>query len=462
MSSILFDKSLISRYDKTGPRYTSYPTAVQFHEGFTEDEYTDIARQTNEDLIPLPLSLYFHLPFCDTVCFYCACNKVITKNRNHADSYLTAMHREIEIEAELFDKDRVVKQLHWGGGTPTFISNKQMSDLMQVTRKHFNLLEDDSGEYAVEIDPREANYETIVLLRDIGFNRMSIGVQDFDPDVQKAVNRIQTFEKTAEVLESARNKGFRSINFDLIYGLPLQTLQSFEETLNKVLKLKPDRIALYNYAHLPELFKTQKQINTDELPSATVKLEILKYSINCLTENGYVYIGMDHFARPEDELAVAQQNGTLHRNFQGYSTCADTDIIGFGITAISKVGDSYLQNVRDIDEYESMIMQGKKPVFRGILLDEDDLLRREVILALICNFRLDYEQIEEQCRVNFKKYFSAELDRLSIMEQDGLTELDTERMTVTPAGRLLIRNICMVFDKYIDETVGPGRYSKLI
>ncbi len=462
MSSILFDKSLISRYDKTGPRYTSYPTAVQFHEGFTENEYTDIARQTNEDFIPLSLSLYFHLPFCSTVCFYCACNKVITKNRNRTDSYLTAMHREIEIEAELFDKDRVVKQLHWGGGTPTFISNKQMSDLMQVTRKHFNLLEDDSGEYAVEIDPREANYETIKLLRDIGFNRMSIGVQDFDPDVQKAVNRIQTFEKTAEVLESARNKGFRSINFDLIYGLPLQTLQSFEETLNKVLKLKPDRIALYNYAHLPELFKTQKQINTDELPSATVKLEILKYSINCLTENGYVYIGMDHFARPEDELAVAQQNGTLHRNFQGYSTCADTDIIGFGITAISKVGDSYLQNVRDIDEYESMIMQGKKPVFRGILLDEDDLLRREVILALICNFRLDYEQIEERRRVNFKKYFSAELDRLSIMEQDGLIKIDTESMTVTPAGRLLIRNICMVFDKYIDETVGPGRYSKLI
>jgi oxygen-independent coproporphyrinogen-3 oxidase len=462
ISSVLFDRDLIVRYDKSGPRYTSYPTALQFHEGFGESHYVELAKQTNEDLIPVPLSLYFHLPFCRSVCFYCACNKIITNNRRQAIPYLNNLHKEIELQGKLFDRDRIVEQLHWGGGTPTFINDDQIRELMSITRMHFTLRNDDFGDYSIEIDPREINEGTIPLLREIGFNRMSIGVQDFDPDVQKAVNRIQTYEITAQALESARKEGFRSINFDLIYGLPLQTLKSFEKTLNKVLELKPDRIALYNYAHLPELFKTQRQINTDELPPASVKLKILKYSIDCLTENGYVYIGMDHFARPEDELTIAQQNGTLHRNFQGYSTYADTDIIGFGITAISKVGDSYSQNVRDIDEYESIIMQGRKPVFRGILLDEDDLLRREVISALICNFKLDYEQIQEQHRINFKKYFSTELDRLSIMEQDGLIELDMESMTVTPTGRLLIRNICMVFDKYIDETTGPGRYSKLI
>lgn len=462
MNSVLFDKSLIARYDKTGPRYTSYPTAIHFHDGFTGSDYTEVARQSNEDLIPLPLSLYFHLPFCSTVCFYCACNKIITKNREHAISYLAAMHKEIEMESGLFDKDRIVKQLHWGGGTPTFISKEQMTELMKITRNYFNLLEDDSGEYAVEIDPREADDETIALLRDIGFNRISIGVQDFDPAVQKAVNRLQTYDKTEEILVSARGKGFRSINLDLIYGLPLQSIQSFKITLNKVLELKPDRIALYNYAHLPELFKTQNKIKSEELPSANVKLEILKYSIDCLTQNGYVYIGMDHFARPDDELAIAQKNGTLHRNFQGYSTYADADIIGFGITAISKVGNSYSQNVRNIFDYESIVMDGRKPILRGILLDEDDVLRREVILALICNFRLEFEEIEERHRIDFKNYFSDELERLYVLEEDGLLEFEAENIKVTPAGRLLIRNICMVFDKYLDQSIGPGRYSKLI
>ena len=284
MNSVLFDKNVIKRYDKTGPRYTSYPTAVQFHEGFGKQDYIEMAQRSNEDFIPLPLSLYIHLPFCSTVCFYCACNKIITNNHDRAEPYLKNLHREIELQSKLFDRDRVVMQLHWGGGTPTFISHHQMQELMQITREHFNLLEDDSGEYSIEIDPRTVDELSVALLRELGFNRMSIGVQDFDPTVQQAVNRIQTYEQTATVMDTARRTGFRSINVDLIYGLPLQTRQSFMSTLDKVIQIGPDRIALYNYAHLPKLFKTQRQINTDNIPTAAVKLEILQYSIDCLSE----------------------------------------------------------------------------------------------------------------------------------------------------------------------------------
>ncbi len=461
-SLVLFDKELINRYEQSGPRYTSYPTAVQYHDGFNWEHYVHIARETNEDLIPASLSLYFHLPFCSRVCFYCACNKIITKNREHADPYLADLSREIRMQGELFNRDRQVDQLHWGGGTPTFINHAQMRQLMDTTRQHFTLRNDDSGDYSIEIDPREVEDETISILRDIGFNRMSIGVQDFEPEVQNAVNRIQTPEQTCKVIESARKSGFKSINLDLIYGLPRQTVGSFHATLKKIAELQPERIAVYNYAHLPHIFKTQKQINANELPSPDEKLEIMQDTISFLHEKGYVYIGMDHFAKPDDELAVAQRNNTLHRNFQGYTTHANCDLIGMGITAISKVGQCYAQNVRTLEEYAKSISLGRIPVMRGIKLDDDDRLRRDVITRLICHFHIKYSEIEEDHYIDFQDYFYNELISLHEMEKHGLLSLEKDGISILPRGRLLIRNICMVFDKYLRSGTAKGTYSKVI
>ena len=458
----IFNKDLISRYDKSGPRYTSYPTAVQYHHGFGSKQYSEIAILTNEDPIPRSLSLYFHLPFCNTVCYYCACNKIITRNRAHAGPYLDCLHREIELQSELFDKDRSVEQLHWGGGTPTFINNQQMSALMQKIREHFTLLDDDSGEYSIELDPREASDETITLLRSLGFNRISLGVQDFDPDVQKAVNRIQSEQETLAIIEAARREGFKSISIDLIYGLPRQNVASFSRTLEKVISMQPDRLSVFNYAHMPDRFKVQKQINASELPSPAEKLKILQHIINYLTKAGYNYIGMDHFAKPDDELAIAQKNGTLNRNFQGYSTHADCDLIGMGITAISKIGDCYAQNVHDIPEYEKLLSANEIPVYRGIKLDGDDLLRREIISRLICHFKLYFSEIEDKYRINFNDYFYNELAVLKAMQSDGLLNMDLESIYVLPAGRLLIRNICAVFDKYLRQQQSENIFSQTI
>lgn len=460
--SVLFDRELINRYARTGPRYTSYPTAVQFHDGFNWEHYVHNARETNEDLIPASLSLYFHLPFCSRVCYYCACNKIITNNRSHAGPYLANLFQEIRMQGDLFNKDRQVDQLHWGGGTPTFINHEQMRQLMEVTRQNFTLHDDDSGDYSIEIDPREVQDETINVLREIGFNRLSIGVQDFDSEVQQAVNRIQSPELTGKVMEAARKAGFRSINLDLIYGLPKQTVESFHKTLELIVKYQPDRLAVYHYAHLPHLFKTQKQINEEDLPGPDEKLEIMQDTIKFLYENGYVYIGMDHFAKPEDELAIAQRNGTLHRNFQGYTTHSNCDLIGMGITSISKVGQCYAQNVRTLDEYEQSISHGRVPVMRGLKLDDDDLLRRDVITRLICHFHLNYSEIEEDHYIDFHDYFYNELISLQEMEKHGLIRQENEGITVLPKGRLLIRNICMVFDKYLRSSGGKGTYSKVI
>ncbi len=459
--SLQFDADLLRRYDKSGPRYTSYPTAVQFHPGFDEARYRTVAQATNAEQPVRPLSLYFHLPFCDTVCFYCACNKVITKNRAHAAPYLQHVFREIALQGALFDRARPVDQLHWGGGTPTFISHEQMRTLMQVTREHFSLRDDDSGEYSIEIDPREVKTDTIALLRELGFNRMSLGVQDFEPRVQRAVNRIQTEDETLAVLQAARDQGFKSVNMDLIYGLPLQTVDSFARTLDKVVAAGPDRLSVFNYAHLPELFKTQRQINSEDLPSAQAKLDILQLTIERLTGAGYVYIGMDHFARPDDELAVAQRQGSLYRNFQGYSTHADADLVGIGVTSIGKVGDSYSQNQRTLEEYTAALDAGRLPIMRGVALSDDDKLRREVITQLICHFRLSFAAIEGQYHIAFGDYFAQELDDLASMQADGLLDLDARGILVRPAGMLLIRNICMVFDRYLR---GPSaqRYSKVI
>ena len=460
MSNILFDKDLIRRYDKAGPRYTSYPTAVQFTPEFDSAAYRAEAEASNAQ--GGPLSLYFHIPFCDTVCFYCGCNKVVTKNRSRAAPYLERVHREIAMQAALFDTaNRPVEQLHWGGGTPTFISHDEMRALMAATREHFRLLDDDTGEYSIEIDPREAHGETIAVLRELGFNRMSLGVQDFDPQVQKAVNRIQSEAETRYAIETAREVGFKSVSIDLIYGLPFQNVQTFDRTLDKVLALDPDRLSVFNYAHLPELFKTQRQIRAEDLPSPDTKLAILSHCIDRLTDAGYVYIGMDHFAKPDDELAIAQANGTLYRNFQGYSTHAECDLVAMGVTAISMVGRSYAQNVKTLDEYNERIDAGELAVFRGVRLDDDDLLRREVISQLICHFTLDMPAIERRFGIDFRDYFATELAELAPMEADGLLRLSDTRIDVQPPGKLLIRNICMVFDKYLRQQKAQ-RFSKVI
>ncbi len=457
--NIIFDLDLIKRYDKSGPRYTSYPTAVQFHEGFGEEQYRSYAEGSNAS--GNPLSLYFHIPFCDTVCFYCGCNKVATKDRSRAAPYLQRVFRELEMQGELFDKSRTVDQLHWGGGTPTFISHDEMRALMDKTRECFTLHDDDTGEYSIEIDPREVQTDTIALLRELGFNRMSLGVQDFDERVQKAVNRVQTDEQTLGALEAARREGFSSISMDLIYGLPLQSVESFEKTLERAIEIDPDRLSVFNYAHLPELFKPQRRISEEELPAPQVKLDILQMTIEKLTAAGYVYIGMDHFAKPDDELAVAQREGTLYRNFQGYSTHADCDLLGFGATSIGMVGDSYSQNLKELDDYYAAIDADKLAVFRGVELDADDKLRRAVITDLICHFELHKSKVEKAFGIDFNDYFANELKDLEGMQGDGLLKLEADRIEVNPAGKLLIRNICMVFDRYLREK-NNQRFSKVI
>ena len=457
---VSFDADLIRRYDYAGPRYTSYPTAVQFHEGFTEAEYRTHSLATNDS--GRPLSLYFHIPFCARLCFYCACNKVVTKNRAHALPYLQDLHREIAMQGELFDNDRRVDQLHWGGGTPTFLSHEQMTGLMRVTARHFNLRDDDTGEYSIEVDPREADAETIAMLRDIGFNRISLGVQDLEERVQRAVNRLQPEEQTLAIMDAARAHGFKSINTDLIYGLPFQSVESFTRTLDRVIEFGPDRLSVFNYAHMPHLFKPQRRIIESDLPSPAEKLEILQLTIERLTGAGYIYIGMDHFARPDDELARAQQEGRLYRNFQGYSTHAGCDLVAMGITSIGSVGNTYAQNVKTLEAYHERIDSGHLPVYRGVVLSADDVLRRNVITDLICHFYLDIHVIEEKYQIAFNDYFSSVIGQLEAMQDDGLLTIDAQAIRVLPAGRLLIRNICMVFDCYLQGRPEKKAFSRVI
>ncbi|MCF6256003.1 MAG: oxygen-independent coproporphyrinogen III oxidase [Gammaproteobacteria bacterium] len=466
---LVFDLDLIRRYNRSGPRYTSYPTAVKFDEAFAEPAYRAVAERTNAQSRtqiqqggqPTPLSLYFHIPFCDTVCFYCGCNKIATKDRSKSQPYLDRVHKELAMQSALFDDNRVVDQLHWGGGTPTFISHAQMRELMAVTRQHFPLHDDDTGEYSIEIDPREVTPESIALLREIGFNRMSLGVQDFDAQVQKSVNRIQSEEQTFATLNAAKSEGFKSVSIDLIYGLPHQTIESFATTVDKIIAAGPDRLSVFNYAHLPEMFKPQRRINEDELPSASEKLDILQDTNERLIKAGYVYIGMDHFAKPDDELAVAQREHTLYRNFQGYSTHADCDLIGLGVTSIGKVGNTFSQNHKTLEAYYESIDAGQLAVYRGLELDDDDLLRSEVITRLICHFSLRPAEIEQRFDINFAEYFAQELEELQTMADDGLLKMTDEVIDIAPAGRLLIRNVCMVFDKYLRQS-GQQQFSKVI
>ncbi len=456
------DADLIGRYDTAGPRYTSYPTAAQFHGGFDATRYRAWADITNKHTPPRPLSLYVHLPFCPSICFYCACNKIVTKNQARIAPYLERLLKEIALQGTLFDGGRCVEQLHWGGGTPTFLSHEQMRALMQITREHFQLRDDDQGEYGVEIDPRRADAATIGLLRELGFNRISLGVQDFDPSVQKAVNRIQSERETFAIWDAARLEGFHSINVDLIYGLPHQSVASFGRTLDKIIAAGPDRLSVFNYAHLPALFPPQRRLDGTALPGPIEKLNILKLTIARLMDAGYTYIGMDHFARADDALARAQRNGTLHRNFQGYSTHAECDLIGLGVTAIGAVGDSYSQNLRTLESYNKALDAGSLPTLRGVELDADDRLRRDVIMQLICHGRLDTAAIESNHSIRFASYFAPELTELNNMQKDGLVTVQPEFIQARPLGKLLIRNICMLFDRYLREASGEQRYSKAI
>ncbi|MDH3694413.1 MAG: oxygen-independent coproporphyrinogen III oxidase [Gammaproteobacteria bacterium] len=458
---LVFDAALIKRYDQAGPRYTSYPTALQFHDQFDDSLYQRVVHDAQNDSVSSPLSLYIHLPFCATVCFYCACNKVVTKHRWRAKPYLQQLYREIEMQAALFDSKRTVDQLHWGGGSPNFLSLELMTELMDAIKQYFHLRDDDQGDYSVEIDPREVDQHTVQGMRELGFNRMSVGIQDFDPAVQKAVNRIQSFDQTASIIQAARQAEFKSINTDLIYGLPLQTYDSFTQTLDLVLQLSPDRISVFNYAHLPQRFKPQRRIKQSELPSAAEKLSIMQLAIEQLMHAGYVYIGMDHFAKPDDELATAQRHNNLHRNFQGYSTRPDCDLIGMGVSAIGKIGNSYSQNVKTLDAYQDSIESNRIPVSKGVELTFDDRLRRCVIERIICNFHLRKSDIENEFSIDFDQYFLPELKMLKQMQHDELLALDQNAITILPKGRLLVRNICMVFDRYVNQAM-PESYSKAI
>ena len=449
--TVEFDRALLQRYNATGPRYTSYPTANRFHEAFGPEDLARSARWSNEDLIPNPLSLYVHIPFCETVCFYCGCNKIPTKDHGKAEPYLAALRKEALLLEDFFDMDRRVEQMHWGGGTPTFLGMQQMKELMFFIRSNFNLRDDDHGEYSIEIDPRDTSDEMIAMLREIGFNRLSFGIQDFNEKVQIAVNRVQPLEQTMAAYRAARANGFQSINFDLIYGLPFQSIDTFAATVDTVLEARPDRIAVFNYAHLPHLFKPQRRINEEDLPSPEEKLGILQHTIEQLTGAGYIYIGLDHFALPDDELALAQRDGSLYRNFQGFSAHSECDLIALGVSSIGKVGDCYYQNERSIDAYYTAIDREQLPVARGIQLTADDIIRREVINSLICYSRLEFAGIDEKYGLEFEEYFAEELEHLQVPLADGLVSLHDRVLTVNPRGKLLVRNIAMIFDVYLRE-----------
>ena len=455
-----FDPRLIRKYDGFGPRYTSYPTADRFDERFGAEDYVRALTSRSATRPAQPLSLYVHVPFCNTICYYCACNKIITNNRAHSARYVGYLEREIAIVGALVEDDAPVSQLHWGGGTPTFLAPEEMSALMRALRGRFRFSPD--TEISIEVDPRKVAPDTIAFLGELGFNRISVGIQDFDPDVQRAVNRIQSEAETLAVIDAARAHRFASVNADLIYGLPRQTVRGFDATLDKVIAAAPDRIALYSYAHVPHLFKTQRQINAEELPSADAKLEILALAIARLSDAGYTYIGMDHFARPDDELAVAQRTGKLHRNFQGYSTRPDCDLLGFGISAIGKVGDAYIQNAKALDAYYPRLDAGALPVLRGIALTPDDILRRDVIQRVMCDFAVDYTRIEASYGTRFREYFAPELAALQPLAEDGIVTLSDASLQVTPTGRLLVRTVAMPFDRHLREARERARYSRVI
>jgi oxygen-independent coproporphyrinogen-3 oxidase len=455
----LFRPDLLAKYGANGPRYTSYPPAPQFRDDFDPADYARAARDPGAS--SSALSLYFHIPFCNTACFYCGCNKIATNNRRRARPYLDQLKREMKLQAALFDRARPVTQLHWGGGTPTFLSDDETAELMAATREHFALAPDADAEFSIEIDPRTVTPATLEHLRTIGFNRLSLGVQDVDPAVQRAINRVQPLDMTASLLAAARTIGFHSVSVDLIYGLPHQTVASFGRTLETIVALAPDRLSVFGYAHLPQLFKMQRQIDDAALPPPATRVALLGRAIDVLTSAGYVYIGMDHFARPTDELVRAQRNGTLQRNFQGYSTRADADLIGIGASSIGKVGDVYAQNAKDLLAYGAALDAGRLPIARGVRLSVDDRLRRDAINRIMCNLALPYAPLEAAYGIRFAERFARELDALRALERDGLLTIGADRLTIHPAGRLVVRNVAMAFDAYLAGTPA-ARYSRTV
>jgi oxygen-independent coproporphyrinogen-3 oxidase len=459
-SELVVDQGLIRKYDVSGPRYTSYPTADRFVEAFGASDCRHWLEKRNIGGINKPLSVYVHLPFCDTICYYCACNKIITRDHGRSAKYIRYLDRELSLIGGLVDGDRRICQLHFGGGTPTFLSREEMRTLVESINRQF--LREEGCECSIEVDPRKVEPGTMAFLAELGFNRVSMGVQDFDPAVQQAVHRIQSVETTRRVIDEARANRFLSVNLDLIYGLPKQNLETFDRTLDTVLDISPDRVALYNYAHLPTVFMPQRRIAESELPSADAKLQIMTLAIGRLTAAGYVYVGMDHFAKPDDELAVAQRQGRLQRNFQGYSTYPESDMLSFGISAIGRVGPTYYQNVKTLDEYYNRLDAGELPVWRGIELTADDLVRRAVIQALTCHFRVSIESIELSYLIEFRRFFAEEMKELERFAAEGLVEIQPEWIVVTPRGRLLVRVLCMAFDRYLRERRERARYSKVI
>ncbi len=453
-------EALLRRFDHPGPRYTSYPTADRFVEAFDAETFAARLAKRGDLASPAPLSIYVHVPFCDKVCFYCACNKVVTRHHERAAEYLDALQTEADLVGGLLTGPRELEQLHFGGGTPTFLSNAELAQVMAMLTERYPLAK--NAECSIEVDPRSTPPDKVRTLAELGFNRMSMGVQDFDPQVQKAVNRLQSYEMTRATIDAAREAGFVSVNLDLIYGLPRQTRAGFSKTLDRVLELSPERIALYHYAHLPERFKTQRRILAEELPPSAEKTQIMLDAITRLTEAGYRYIGMDHFAKDTDDLALAQARGRLHRNFQGYSTRPDCDLIGLGVSSISKVGPTYSQNVRELDEYYDRLRAGGLPTARGVMLDRDDLLRRAVIMALMCHFEVSKEGIEAAHLIRFDEYFGRELEDLRAFEDAGLVEITHDWISVSPKGKLLVRGIAMVFDRYLRQDQRLRRYSKIV
>ena len=458
--AIEFDQDLIERYDARGPRYTSYPTALQFDESFGESDYREQARHSN--MSGAPLSLYVHIPFCHSLCYYCGCNKIVTRNQARVTRYMEMLYAEISMQAELFDKSRPTTQLHFGGGTPTYLDNAQMDDLMVVLRDSFEFDESADREFSIEVDPRTIDGGGLRHLAGLGFNRLSLGIQDFDPRVQEAVNRRQSIEDVTALVDAARGAGYESISFDLIYGLPLQDVDSFDKTLGTVIAMRPDRLAVYNYAHLPERFKGQRMIDAAAIPTPSTKLDILHRTIDRLSASGYVYIGMDHFALPEDDLVLARGDGSLQRNFQGYSTHGECDLIGLGVSSISSIGNVYAQNAITTMEYETLIEDGHIPIRKGIAVDDDDLLRADAIQSLMCYDHLDFDRFGAEHDIEFRDYFGNEIERLQPLADDGLIELDSTAITITAKGRLLLRNIAMVFDRHLPEHSDGKRFSKAI
>lgn len=494
-----FDRELIASLPANGPRYTSYPTADRFHEGFRQPEYIATLNHVLKDNEKV-VSLYIHIPFCNVICYYCGCNKVITKDTSKADEYLKYLAKEFALLKPHLHGKHKLAQLHFGGGTPTFLSDEQLEQIFQLISEHFELMPD--GEYSIEIDPRKVSRESVFNLAKLGFNRMSVGIQDFDPKVQEAVNRIQTVEETQTVIDAAREAGFKSVSVDLIYGLPHQSVESIKPTLETVLTaLNPDRIALYHYAHLPHIFPPQRRIDTEAVPSSEEKLDILQYAVHLLDEKGYVFIGMDHFAKPEDELAIALKEGRLQRNFQGYSTHADCDLIAVGVSSIGKIGNTYSQNQRQLEDYYADLDNDQLPIMRGFELNEDDLLRRDIIQDLMCRFAIHFDDYRSRLPQNqntqsqyseaevahmkkmaelgvisdallakfeapksftFQQYFQDEMADMQQLAERGLVSIDDKGIYVTDKGRFLIRNIAMIFDYYLRHKETKAQYSQTV